>query len=319
MKRFVSLFIVLLVFFTSTGLWSAGSSSESSGGKIHVGVAAANFDDKWMSYMHDGFRMAAEEAGIEMTMVDGKNDLAVQQGQIETFVTQGVDAIVIVPVQASSMGPILDEVEAAEIPIVAVNRFPPEPDFSRLATYVGSDEVFAGTVQAETIAELLGGEGNVAIIHGQLGHPAEQGRTKGNKDVLEKFPGINVVLEDTSEWQRAKAIELMENWIQTDTKIDAVLANNDESAIGAAMALEQVGMLEDVLIAGVDATPDALKLMKEGKLDVTVFQNAFAQGAGGIEAAVKAAKGEDLPPKWDIPFEPVTPDQADEYLAKWGE
>lgn len=316
MKKLVSLLIVLLAITSSIGLWAEGSPDSK---QLHIGVAAANFDDKWMSYMHEGFEQAAEKFDVKITMVDGKNDPAIQQGQVETFVTQGVDAIVIVPVQASSIGPILDEVERAEIPIVAVNRFPEEPNFSRLATYVGSNEVFAGTVQAKEIAKLLDGKGDVVIIHGQLGHPAEIGRTQGNKDIFDDYPGINIVREDTSEWQRAKALELMENWIQTGINIDAVVANNDESAIGAAMALEQVGMLDDVLIAGVDATPDALKLMKDGKLDVTVFQDAYGQGYGGIEAAIKAANGEDLPPMWEIPFEPVTPDLVDKYLALWGE
>lgn len=315
MKRIVLLLIVVLLVMAAF----VGCQKKAEEKVLHIGVAAANFDDKWMSYMHDGFREAADEAGVKITMTDGKNDPAIQQSQIETFVTQGVDAIVIVPVQITSIGPIMDEVDKAGIPIVAVNRPPAEPYFSRLATYVGSDEVYAGTVQAEKIAELLGGEGDVVIIHGQFGHPAEQGRTQGNKDVLAGFPGITIVREDTSDWQRAKALELVENWIQSGFNIDAVLANNDESAIGAAMALEQVGLLDDVLIAGVDATPDALYNMKDGKLDVTVFQDAYGQGFGGIEAAVKAANGEDLPERWDIPYEVVTADLADEYLAKWGE
>lgn len=303
----------------AAGLVFAGGEQEGGEKKLHIGVAAALFDDKWMSYMHDGFRSAAEELGVRITMVDGKGDPAVQQSQIDTFITQGVDAIVIVPVQIQTLGPILDQTDAADIPLVAVNRIPDEPYLSRLATYVGSDEVFAGTVQGEKIAELLGGEGDVVIIHGQLGHPAEIGRTQGNKDVFAKYPGINVVREDTSEWQRAKALELMENWIQAGFNIDAVVCNNDESAIGAAMALEQVGMLGDVFIAGVDATPDALEFMEEGKIDVTVFQDAYGQGYGGLEAAIKAANGEDLPKIWDIPYQPVTPDVVGKFQALWGE
>ncbi|RKX89895.1 MAG: rhizopine-binding protein [Spirochaetes bacterium] len=313
MKRIVSLLIVLLVFSASMGLWANGGSE---GDTLHIGVATANFDDKWMSYMHDGFRAAADEFGVKITMVDGKNDPAVQQSQIDTLITQGVDAIVIVSVDAKSIGPILDETDKAGIPLVSVNRIPDEPYLSRLATYVGSDELYAGTVQAEKIAELLGGKGNVVIMNGELGHPGMLGRTKGNKDVIAANPGMTIVRENTAEWSRAKGLELMENWIQTGVQIDAVLANNDEMAIGAAMALEQVGMLDQVLIAGVDATPDALMLMKEGKLDVTVFQDAYGQGYGGIEAAIKAAKGEDLPKIWDIPYEIVTPDLADEYLAR---
>jgi len=84
------------------------------------------------------------------------------------------------------------------------------------------------------------------------------------------------------------------------------------------MALEQVGMLDQVFIAGVDATPDALQFMKEGKIDVTVFQDAYGQGYGGLEAAIKAARGEELPKITDIPYQPVTPDKVDEFLALWG-
>jgi len=317
MRRIVSLSIVLLFLVAGLSVWAGGQ--EEGSDQLHIGVAAASFDDKWMSYMHDGFREAAEAAGVQITMVDGRNDSSIQQGQIDTFITQGVDAIILVPCQIQAMAPMLDQTEAAGIPVVAVNRLPAEPELSRLATFVGSNEEYAGTVQGEAIAEMLGGEGDVVIIHGQLGHPAEQGRTRGNKKIFDQYPGINVVREDTSEWQRAKALELMENWIQAGFNIDAVVANNDESAIGAAMALEQVGMLADVFIAGVDATPDALRFMKEGKIDVTVFQDAYGQGYACIDAAIRAVNGEDLPKITDIPFLPVMPDQADEFLAMWGE
>lgn len=314
MKKIVLLSVLLLAFAASMGLFANGADEGAS--QLHIGVATANFDDKWMSYMHDGFNEAADAKGVKMTMVDGKNDPAVQQSQIDTLITQGVDAIIIVPVDAKSIGPIIDETVKAGIPLVAVNRFPAEPYFSQLATYVGSDELFAGTVQAEKIAELLGGKGDIVIMNGELGHPGMLGRTQGNKDVIAANPGMKVVRENTAEWSRAKGLELMENWIQSGINIDAVLANNDEMAIGAAMALEQVGMLDQVLVAGVDATPDALMLMKEGKLDVTVFQDAYGQGYGGIEAAIAAANGEELPDMWDIPYEIVTPDLADKFLAR---
>jgi inositol transport system substrate-binding protein len=317
MRRIVSLSLVLLFLIAGLSVWASGE--QEGDDQLHFGIAAASFDDKWMSYMHEGFEEAAEELGVRITMVDGRNDPALQQGQIDTFITQGVDAIVIVPVQVTALDPILDETEAAGIPVVAVNRLPPEPTLSRLATFVGSNEEFAGRVQGEAIAEMLGGEGDVVIIWGEIGHPAQIGRTAGTKEILDQYPGIQVVREDTSEWQRANALDLMENWIQAGFNIDAVIANNDESAIGAAMALEQVGMLEDVYIAGVDATPDALRFMRDGKIDVTVFQDAYGQGYACIDAAIKAANGEDLPKITDIPFLPVTPDEVDEFLALWGE
>jgi inositol transport system substrate-binding protein len=319
MKRLVvSILVVMMVLMATSALWAGGQAEEGER-QLHIGVAAANFDDKWMSYMHEGFENAAEELGVRLTMVDGRSDPALQQSQVDTFITQGVDAIVVVAVQVQTLGPILDETEAAGIPVVAVNRRPDEPVLSRLATYVGSDEEFAGRVQAEVIAELLGGEGDVVIIHGMPGHPGQLGRTAGNKEIFDKYPGINVVREGTSEWQRARALELMENWIQGGFNIDAVMGNNDESAIGAAMALEQVGMLDEVFIAGVDATPDALHFMRDGKIDVTVFQDAYGQGFMGMDAAIRAARGEELPTITDVPYQPVTPDKVDEFLALWGE
>jgi len=313
MKKFLVL-LVLLAF--AMGLYAQG---ESEGDDVlHIGVATANFDDKWMSYMHDGFKAAAEELGVKITMVDGKNDTAVQVGQIDTLITMGVDAIVIVPVDQAAMEPLLNEADKAGIPMVAVNRAPAEPLLSRLATYVGSDSLYAGTVEMEAVVELLGGVGDVVVMWGGLGHEAQVYRTQGNHDVADNFPGINIVRENTASWQRSLGLELMENWIQAGFNIDAVVANNDEMAIGAIMALEQVGMLDEVIVAGVDATPDALQFMEEGKLDVTVFQDAYGQGYGGIKAAIMAANGEELPKVWDIPYELVLPETLDKYKAMWG-
>ncbi len=317
MKKIVSILVVLVSLAVGFSAFAEGQ-KDSGEKQIHIGVAAALFDDKWMSYMHDGMREAAEELGVKLTMVDGKNDPAIQQGQIDTLITQGVDAIAIVPVDQSAIGPLLDEAEKAGIPMVAINRAPGEPNLSRLATYVGSDSLYAGTVQMEEVVKLLGGSGDCVVMHGGYGHEAQVNRTQGNHDVADKNAGINIVREDTAAWDRAKGLELMENWIQAGFNIDAVVANNDEMAIGAIMALEQVGMLDDVIVAGVDATPDALRFMESGKLNVTVFQDAFGQGRGGIEAAVRAAKGEDLPKFIDIPYELVTPDKLDVYKAKWG-
>jgi len=315
-RRILSVVIVALFLVTAFSAWAGGGGEGEE--QLHIGVAASMFDDKWMSYMNEGMSIAGEKLGVRLTMVDGRNDPSVQQSQVETLITQGVDAIVIVPVVVSVLDPVLAATEAAEIPVVAANRIPPEPNLSRLATYVGSDEYVAGTMQAEKIADLLGGKGNVVILHGELGHPAEIGRTQGNKDVLAKYSDIKIVREDTGTWQRALGLQIMENWIQANVQMDAVFANNDEMAIGAAMALEQVGMLDRVLVAGVDATPDALMLMKEGKLDVTVFQDAYTQGYEAVAAAIEAAKGEDLPKITDIPYKVVTPENVDEYLALWG-
>ncbi|MBS3995147.1 MAG: sugar ABC transporter substrate-binding protein [Alkaliphilus sp.] len=282
-----------------------------------IGAAMPIFDDKWLSYLYDAIKAYDEEHDdVEVIMVDAKNDSSVQLSQIETFITQGVDAIVSIPVDVAAFGAAADIAKEAGIPLIAVNRTPLPADMEKIVSYVGSDSIDAGTMQAEKVAELIGGKGNVVIMNGELGHEAATMRTQGNKDVLAKFPDIKIIKEDTGRWQRSEGMTLMENWIQAGQPIAAVLANNDEMAIGAIMALEAEGKLAETIVAGVDATPDALEYIKAGKLSVSVFQDAVGQGRGGIETAVKAARGEAVEKFVWIPFQLVTKENYEQFIPK---
>jgi len=311
MKKFVPLLSLSLIF--GTALWARGAQKDT----LHIGVAAANFDDEWMSFMHESMRIEARKRGIKLTMLDAKNDPTIQQAQVDTLIAQEIDALILVPVDPFATAPLLNAARKVKIPLVAVNRAPEEPEFSRLATYVGSDSLYAGTIQMERVAELLGGKGDVVIMWGGMGQKAQILRTEGNHNVVDQYPGINIVREATGNWQKERGFQLMENWIRSGVIFDAVVANNDEMAIGAIMALEQVDMLDDVIVAGIDATPSALELMEAGKLDVTVFQDAYRQGASSIEAAIKAITDEELPEIWDIPYELVIPEDVDKYKELW--
>ena len=306
-------FVALLVS-VSGSVWSGGGTDAE---PPYIGVAAAMFDDNWASYLHQGIAVAAEELGARISMVDGRNDPVIQADQIKAFIAEGVDAVLIIPANQDRIGPILDDCEAAGIPVVAANRAPPEPEFSRLATYVGSDALSSGTMQAEAVAKLLEGRGDVAIMGGIAGHEAQINRTKGNRAVFERYPDIRIVAEGLADWDREKGFDLMEQWILDGRHVDAVVANNDEMAIGAIIAMDLYGTRDDVIVAGIDATPEALKYMEDGKLDVTVFQDAFGQGHGGLDAAIRAARGEDLPPYIEIPYELVLPPDRENYQARW--
>jgi inositol transport system substrate-binding protein len=169
-------------------------------------------------------------------------------------------------------------------------------------------------MQAEWIAEKLGGKGNVVIMNGDLAQEAAQKRTEGEKQVFAKFPDIKIIREDTGNWSRDQGLSLMENWLASGDQIDAVASNNDEMAIGALQAIEAAGKLGDIIVGGVDASPDALQEMDKGRLNVTVFQNAKGQGDGGIKVAIALAKGESVEKYTWIPFELVTPDNYKNYM-----
>lgn len=297
-----------------------GDAAAPAGDSIVIGAAMPVFDDKWLTYLYDSIKKYDEEnADVEVKMVDAKNDSGKQLSQVETFIAQDVDAIIINPVDTSAAGPMVDAANKANIPVVVVNRMPDDATLQKIYAYVGSNSKLAGTIQMEEVAKLIGGKGNVAILTGELGSESQVKRTEGNKDVIAKNSDIKLLREQTGMYQRAEGMKVMENWIQSGDELNAIIANNDEMAIGAVMALEAAGKLDGVVVAGIDGTPDALEYVKAGKLSVSAYQDPVGQGKGAIEAAVKAAKGEKLEGSniIDVPFELITKENVDTYIKKW--
>lgn len=128
---------------------------------------------------------------------------------------------------------------------------------------------------------------------------------------------MRIVDEQAATWSRTQAADLINNWLTSRMKFDAVISNNDEMAIGAIQSLKAAGKMDkNMIVAGIDATHDALAAMKAGDLKVTVFQDALGQGGGGVKAAVDLAKGKKVPSHVWIPFELVTPANMDKYMQK---
>lgn len=310
----VFLIVVMLLGVLSACAPAQPTEPATSGGDgtIKIGLTML-FDDLWLTTLRDAMtEYAASQPGVELIAVDSKEDVATQLGQVENFVAQGVDAIIIIPANTDAADPMTKAAQDAGIPLVYVNRIPsnlPEGVF-----YVGSDSIQAGIMQAEWLAEQLGGKGNVVIMNGNLAQEAAQKRTEGEKQVFAKFPDIKIIKEDTANWSRSDGLALMENWLATGEQIDAVASNNDEMAIGALQAIEAAGQLGNILVGGVDASPDALAEMDKGRLNVTVFQNAKGQGEGGIKAAIALARGEQIEQITWVPFELVTPENYKNYM-----
>jgi inositol transport system substrate-binding protein len=165
----------------------------------------------------------------------------------------------------------------------------------------------------------MGGKGNILVMMGDLANQAARQRTQDIEDVIAtpECSGIKILDKRTAKWQRTEGNDLMTNWITSGMKPQAVVANNDEMALGAIQALKSSGVdMKDVIVAGVDATQDALAAMKGGDLDVTVYQSAKGQGEGALDTVLKIAKGDSFEHKVTVPFELVTPANLDAYLKK---
>ncbi len=292
---------------------SGSAAASAPAGKLKIGVTFPILD-QFLQKVADGITAEAAKQGVEVNIVAAQEKVDVQLGQVENFVSQKVSGIIIIPVDTDAAGPMTEAAQAAKIPLVYVNRRP--SDLPEGVPYVGSDSLYAGTVLMEQLAKLAGGKGNVVILQGDPANEAAQLRTKGCEDVVAKNPGMKVTKKQAGNWYREKGLQIMENWLQSGDQIDIVCANNDEMALGAIQALKNANKLDKVLVGGVDATADALAAMAAGDLEVTVFQDAKGQGAGGLDAAVKLAKGETVPPVVDIPYQLVTPDNMKDFTNK---
>lgn len=290
-----------------------------------VGVSMARFDDNFLTVLRNGIQGHADANGISVQIEDAQDDVAKQLDQINNFIASGVDAIVVNPVDTSATQAMSDAAAAAGVPLVYVNRQPINLDSlpDNLA-FVASNEVDSGTLETIEVCRLLKEKGkdnaNIYVMMGQLSNQAAVQRTKDIHDVMANGQcavTLNIIDEQTANWSRDEAQNLMTNWLSTNTPFDAVIANNDEMAIGAIQAMKAAGIsMEEVVVGGVDATQDALAAMQAGDLDVTVFQNAAAQGSGSLNAAVALAKGEAVDQTVWIPFELVTPANIGDYLSK---
>ena len=283
MKKYLALLV--LAGFVATGAATAG--------QFKIGYCCNNFNDTFQTYIVDAAEKAAADRNIILEVMDGQEDDIRQQDQVNALIQSGVDALIVVPVNTSSVQPIISAARDAEIPLVFVNRNP----FSEMAPpentyFIGADEMLMGTTQMEYAGKLLGGKGGICILMGILSNEGALARTAGvHKVVEEQFPGITILAEETANWQRDQGMNVTENWLTAyGDRISAVMANNDEMGLGAIMALSNAGR-GDVIVLGVDAITDALVAIEQGTMTATVQQDPVAQGRGGVELAIGLLEG----------------------------
>ncbi len=290
-----------------------------------IGVSMAKFDDNFLTVLRNGMQAHADANGISVQIEDAGNDVAKQLDQINNFIASGVSAIVVNAVDTSATQAMSDAAAAAGVPLVYVNRQPINMDtLPDNQAFVASNEVDSGTLETMEVCRLLKeagkAEAQIYVMMGELSNQAAVQRTADIHDVMASGNcgvTLNIIDEQTANWSRDEAANLMTNWMSTGAPFDAVIANNDEMAIGAIQAMKAGGMdMASVIVGGVDATQDALAAMQAGDLDVTVFQDAAGQGAGALNAAVALSKGEAVEQKVYIPFQLVTPANVADYLAK---
>ncbi|WP_019421664.1 galactose ABC transporter substrate-binding protein [Paenibacillus sp. OSY-SE] len=332
--------VMLTVAGCSSGSSGAGGgNSGGSGTEPNIGVAIYKFDDTFMTGVRNAITEAAK-GKAKVDIVDSQNSQPTQNDKIDLFITKKVDALVVNPVDRTAAGVIIDKAKAADIPVVFLNREPLPEDMKKWdkVYYVGAKAEESGTISGQLLVDYWkanpdadknkDGVLQYVMLKGEPGHQDAELRTKYSVQALEDA-GIKVekVAEDTGMWDRVKGQEKMAAFLAAHgDKIEAVLANNDDMALGAIEALKASGYFtgdKKMPVVGVDATAPALQALKDGTMLGTVLNDAKNQGKAALGLAAVLAKGE-VPNKdnsgydltdgkfvW-IPYKKITKDNIDD-------
>ena len=283
------------------------------GDTFTVGVTFQDLSNEWIAMMKDAMEYRVQEyPQLELIINDGEGSPETQTSQVETFIAQGVDAMIINPTDANMMIPAVENAVNSGVPVVTLSSDVVE-DVGQV--WVGAENSAGGALVAQWVVDQLGEQGNVAIMRGPIGAIAEIQRFEGYDEVFSQYDGIEIVFDQTANWSREESMSLMENWLQTGTQIDAVVCQNDEMALGALSAIEAAGKLDEIIVVGMDGIPDALDSIKDGKMKATGFQGAIDQAFGAVDMIAQALDGEEIG-YTDIPFELITADNVDSYYER---
>ena len=337
MKKTLALILALVMIFAlaACGQQAAAPAAATEAKTYKVGVAIYQFDDNFMTLyrneLQDYFKtLETDSVKYDVTIVDGKNDMAEQNNQIDNFITQGMDAIILNLVQTSSADAAIDKIVAAGIPCILINREPlgdngdeSYPGILDNATvcYVGADARQSGTYQGEIIRDLpnngdVNGDGKVSyiMIEGDPENVDAQYRTEFSIKAL-KDAGIEVECLDDQigNWAQAKGQEICANDLsQYGDKIEVVFCNNDGMALGAFAAIQAAGRTvgKDIYLVGVDALPECVEMINEGTMTGTVLNDHVGQSHAAVDVTVKALKGEAIDNYYWVDYVKVTADAS---------
>lgn len=287
--------------------------------KYVIGMSQCNLGEPWRVAMNDQIAMAAEKhPEFEVIFADAAQDNSKQIADIENFVQMGVDLIITSPNEATPLTNAVSAAYDAGIPVILLDR---KIDGDKYTQFIGADNVDMGRIAGEYVADtLLPDGGKVCEIKGLEGTSGGIDRDNGFREGIKKNDKIEIVAVNNADWLREKAITVAEEMLQTNDEIDLFLALNDPMAEGAYIAAKNAGREGDILFVGFDGlpTPDGgIRSVMDGRLSMT--QVYPTGGTEAIESAYQLlVEGKELDKTLTLTSEIVTPDNAEELLAKYG-
>jgi ribose transport system substrate-binding protein len=302
------------VFVGALALTTLAPSAADAQEKIKIGFSQGTMHSSWRVKMVEGNRDYAAKnlPDVDLIITNGEDQATKQVADVESLLAQDIDVLLISPVTAEALTPVVKQAMDAGIPVVTMDRKVNTP----VTVHVGAENRPIGEAAAHFTGKLLGGKGNVIEIQGTAGASATVDRNEAFTEVIQgSYPDVKIVASQICNYTREPALKFMEDMLQRfgPGEIQAVYAHNDEMALGAITALEAAGRLDGVAVIGIDGQETAYEAIKAGKLTATFTYHFVAPE--GVQYAYKIAKGEKLPAEIVLESKQVDASNVDKFLG----
>ena len=315
MRRGITTAAVMLAA-GALGLTACAPAAEDGGTDeaFEIGVVILDLQDPDLAIMYSAMEDEAEAQGVTLVPADSKKDVATELNSVEDLITRDVDAVILQPLDGEASQTAANRVIEADIPLFILSTEFADGSDVAYKSYIGVDDTLAGVMQAEYLNELLPEGGPIVMAAGAYGASWTDRRLSGFNDTIND--NFEIVAEFQAKGDRAEGKRNMEDTLQRFAagQIIAVVANNDEMAIGAASAISEAGRLAEFkAIVGVDGTPPAVEAIIAGDMSATVRQDSAGQGAKAVEVVTNFLKGEETDDRYTLPFTLITIDNAADF------
>ena len=301
------LILAALATVVAVGCQRGGGGGE--GGGPRIGLSISTLNNPFFVTLRNGAQQAAKKEGAKLIIADAQDDAATQQDDVQNFVTQQVDAILINPVDSEAVVPAVQAANQANIPVIALDR---GASGGKLETVIASDNVEGGRMAAKELIQLVG-SGPVAQLEGIPGTSPTRDRGQGFEEVINAQDAVQLVSSQTANFLRTEGLNVTENILQSNPGIKGIFAQNDEMAMGAVRALGgRAG--SEVKIVGFDGIEDALKAIQAGKMNATIAQQPDKIGSLGVENAMKVVDGKSVDKNIPVQVKLVTKENVSQFL-----
>lgn len=258
-----------------------------------IGLAVANLQANFFNQIKQSVEAEAKAKGVKVIVVDAHGDSATQVNQIQDLITRGVKALIYIPAGATAAGVPVKAAEAAHIPVIAVDRNPPD---APATTFIATNSVAAARTLGDYVCKISGGKGELAIIQGQLGTTPEVDRNKGFNEAMANCPGIKQVAKQASqEWSQAEGFNIAQDMLQRHPNITIFFGRADALALGAAQAVKVANLGHPVIVVGFDGDTAGLKAVQDGVLAATMTQQTQKMGRMAVDSALNLMAGKTVP------------------------